>query len=204
MNLQMKIVALLAASAAQLQPQPSPHADAPQIGEVELAPLYDQPFACSEHPEGQLASLGDALGTDCMITGGITPAGGFSKMYRGDGSRNEDWYGLRANVRAPFDGIVKLVHINPATNIPGAMGGPPASAILFERADGLIVAYAHVQDVKVKVGDKVIPGQVIAVVGNNGMARNPHIHVGAAKDHKPLQIRWDLRAEGRIPSLLGD
>lgn len=180
------------AAAAPAQPQSQPPADgaveAP-IDEIVLAPPFDQPFACAEHPEGQLKSLGDALGTDCMITGGVTAAGGFSRMYRGDGARNEDWYGWRADVRAPFDGVVKVVHLNLKTNTPGTMGTPPASVIGFERVDGAVVAYAHVQDIKVKVGDRVTAGQVVATVGNNGMARNPHLHIGALKDHRPLQIR---------------
>jgi len=42
------------------------------IREVTLAPLFDEPFACTEHPLGQLTGTGDALGTDCMIVGGAT------------------------------------------------------------------------------------------------------------------------------------
>ena len=55
---------------------------------------------------------------------------------------------------------------------------------------------AHLVDFRVKAGDRVTAGQLIALDGNNGMARNPHVHVGAwrQKDNMPLQIRWDLRA----------
>jgi hypothetical protein len=44
---------------------------------VEIAPPFYQPFACIEHPEGQLSDPGDALGTDCFIveTTKITGAG---------------------------------------------------------------------------------------------------------------------------------
>ena len=189
-------VLLQAGQAANMDPS------AP-IGEVLLAPLYDQPFACTEHPEGQLASIGDALGTDCMIVGGRADHRGFSTMYRNDGSRNEDWYGWHAELHAPFDGVVKLIHINPVNNPPGTLGKPPASVILFERADGVTVLFAHIEDARVKAGDHVTAGQVVALVGNNGMARNPHTHVGAFKGREPLQIRWDLRAEGKVKSIAG-
>jgi len=53
----------------------------------------------------------------------------------------------------------------------------------------------------VRLGDRVSVGQVVALDGNNGSARNPHVHVGAYRGKTPLQIRWDLAAEGRIQTL---
>ena len=72
--------------------------------------------------------------------------------------------------------------------------------IQFRNADGVIVVFAHVTEIAVKVGDTVKAGQVVAKVGNNGVARAPHIHIGAYReaDAVPLQIRWDLRAMARI------
>lgn len=171
------------------------------IHQATIAPLFHQPFACSEHPAGQLHGLGDALGTDCMMVGGIEGDAGFERMYKGDGARNEDWVGWRAEIHAPFDGVVKFIHINPVTNTPGTMGPPPASMMMFERADGLDVVYAHIMDPRVKVGDHVTAGQVVAMDGNNGPARNPHVHVGAFKGREPLQIHWNLKAMGAVPAL---
>ena len=173
------------------------------IGQVEIAPLFYQPFACVDHPEGQLSDLGDALGTDCFVMGGFGKPSGFMKLYRNDGIRNDDWYGWHAEIHAPFDGIVKDIRINPITNVPGTMGKPPASYITFERGDGTIVVFAHVDDIRVKLGEHVVAGQVVALDGNNGTARGPHVHVGAYRGSIPLQIRWDLRIEGQIPSLRG-
>jgi hypothetical protein len=173
------------------------------IEQIEIAPLFYKPFACIDHPAGQPTDLGDALGTDCMIVGGFQPSSGFLRFYAGDGARNDEWYGWHADVHAPFDAVVTEVRTNPVTNIPGLMGKPPASYIAFRRADGAVVVYAHVDAIRVKVGDTVAMGQVVAIDGNNGTARMPHVHVGAYRAGKPLQIRWDLAAEGRIPTLLG-
>jgi Peptidase family M23 len=174
-----------------------------EIHEVTLAPLFYEPFACSEHPLGQLHGAGDALGTDCMIVGGAGDTGGFERMYRNDGRQNADWYGWHAEVHAPFDGVVKFIVLNPVANQPGTMGKPPASMIEFERADGVDVVYAHIAEPRVKVGEQVNAGEVIAIDSNNGVARNPHVHVGAYKGREPLQIRWDLRAMGDVPALKG-
>jgi hypothetical protein len=166
------------------------------IEQMVLGPIYRTNFACSEHPLGQLTYAGDALGTDCLITGGVTGEAGFSGFYKGDGSRNENWYGWGADVLAPVAGTIVGVFANPRLNQPGTMGRPPAAMIQIQTEDGVIVTLAHGQDFTVKLGDKVKAGQLLAHVGNNGVARSPHIHVGAYRlaDKVPLQIRWDLRA----------
>lgn len=183
--------ALPGASIAQAAAEPSLPIEA-----VTLHRLYDEYYACGDHREGELKSLGDALGTDCLIQGGLrdtaTVSQGFASPFRGDGRRNADWYGWNARVLAPFDGVVVKININPTVNKPGVLGKPPASFIVFEREDGMRVLFAHVQDLQVHEGDRITAGQFVARVGNNGFSRNPHIHVGAWKDGRPYQIRWDL------------
>lgn len=191
----MWLLALLLAvsdGTAAESPVPSPGI----IEQVQISPLFREPFMCAEHYEGEMEYPGDALGTDCVVTGGVDPRSpkGFSRTFRTDGSANEDWYGWGVEVLAPFDGEVVRVVANDEVNPPGRFGKPPAAILAFERDDGTIVLYAHVADVRVAVGDRVRAGQPVAVVGNNGISRNPHIHVGALRAGRPLQIRWDLRA----------
>lgn len=201
----MRFIALItAATAVTAQSQssiaPPPKAvvtDGP-IEQVMIGPVFAKPFSCTEHPEGQLEYAGDALGTDCLIVGGLKDGStGFSKTYRTNGATNVDWYGWHEDVLAPFDGVVDGVYVNGTTNVPGTMGRPPASMIRFRRADGTIVVYAHIADITVKAGDLVRQGEVVAKVGNNGMARNPHVHIGAYRGNTPYQIRWDLRILGK-------
>jgi hypothetical protein len=167
---------------------------------VLLGPLFEQIFACTDHAEGNVGALGDAFGTDCMIVGGLEQGDehAYLRFFREDGKRNEDWYGWHANVLAPFDGRVVGIMHNDVTNVPGTMGKSPPGGIVFLRDDGLVVVYGHLDNVQVKEGDHVKAGQVVAVDGNNGMARSPHVHVGAFRDTTPYQIRWDQRAEGRM------
>ena len=60
------------------------------------------------------------------------------------------------------------------------------------------VLYAHVADVTVAAGDRVSAGQPVARLGNNGISRLPHIHIDAYRGATALQVRWDLRAMGRV------
>lgn len=182
------LATLLAAQAAAL--------DGP-LPFVELSPVFAESYQCSEHRAGELDSLGDALGSDCLVAGGL-PDGklttsGYNALFRGDGARNEDWYSWRAEVRAGFDGTVAAVRENAIVNTPGTMTPGQAAAVVLARSDGTMVVYAHLQEIRVKRGDRVVAGQVIARVGNNGYSRNPHVHVGAWRNDAPLQIRWDLR-----------
>jgi len=196
---------LLFDQAAAAQPLPTP----PRLGippkaapvtgpieEITLGPIFRQPFMCGQHAMGELDYAGDALGSDCMVVGGVTGASGYMKPFRTDGKANEDWYGWHAEVTSPVSGTVLGVLEKPQANVPGTMGPPPAAQIRILTDDGIVIAMAHLVDFRVKAGDRVTAGQLIALDGNNGMARNPHVHVGAwrQKDNMPLQIRWDLRA----------
>jgi len=210
----MLLLALAALAKVAVAPSPSapppaarsfimPPKAAPVTGEIHqvlLGPLFRQPYSCTEHWAGQLPWAGDALGTDCMIGGGIEGEHGYMKPYRTDGKTNADWYGWHAEVLAPVDGTVIGVLAKDEENVPGTMGRPPAAMVQFRTDDGIIIFYAHVTDIRVKRGERVRRGQVVALDGNNGMARAPHIHVGAYVEAtaEPLQIRWDLRTMAEI------
>jgi len=167
----------------------------PQDIEAVLAhPPYKEAFVCSEHAFGQLPYLGDDLGQDCIIQRFVEVQGRlWARLHAGDGTRNEDWYGWNQEVLSPCSGTVMETRINTVTNSPGIPGKPPGTSITIRRDDGVCFLLAHLKDLKVKDKDRVSAGQVIGRVGNNGFARTPHIHIGAWKDKKALQIRWDQK-----------
>ncbi len=179
-----------------------PAREGPVIEDIMVAPIFHRSFSCSQHSSGQEDTTGDALGTDCAIEGDTNGAGaGFRRPFRTDGARNEDWYGWQADVYAPIGGKITYLRNNPVTNMPGTMGRDPASIIVITARDGTNVVLAHTDRPRVKVGSVVRAGDVIAQVGNNGFSRAPHIHIGAYRGTTPLQIRWDLRAMGKVPEL---
>ena len=162
-----------------------------EIEAVLVHPFMARPFVCREHFEGQLEYLFDALGTDCVISVN-------GREYRTDGKTNEDYYIWGREVLAPFDAVVTRVMQNEIINEPGVLGKSPPGLILFRRADSVDVMYAHLNSIRVAVGDTVRAGQPVASVSNNGMSRAPHVHIGARRGPHPLQIRWDLRAMGEL------
>lgn len=202
------------------QPSSRPQGVAPEspIDAVVIHPPVAAKIKCSEHPLGQEDHAGDALAQDCSVVRDIGGTrGNLPSFYSGEGLRNEDWFSWNEPLLAPFDGVVRGVHINRVTNEPGARGSGMASVILFERINAgddlpIQVGYVHVQDIRVEIGDTVTVGHMVGRIGNNGISDYPHIHIGAVRgdlldvmsgvgapeDVEPLQVRFDLAAMGRL------
>lgn len=211
--LSVRAAALMAVTLA------APSALAAQAAEIEAAlvhPPVAVRFQCSEHPLGAEDHVPDALGADCVVVRrDAGPDGTLTSLYRGDGTRNEDWHGWREPLLAPCDGVVTIVSLNPETTQPGRFGPGRSSAILFrcgpdDEPDPIQVALIHVREVEVEEGDRVEAGDVVARIGNNGSSFQPHVHIGAFRgelfsdDAVPLQIRIDLAAMGRLGTQTGE
>ena len=112
------------------------------------------------------------------------------KMYKGDGLKNEDWYGWGAPVTAPGAGTV----IRAVANLPDNAKGkrPPFSREQFvadpslmwgnhieiDHGNGEISMLAHLKNgsVTLKVGDVVKRGQKVGEMGFSGDAFLVHLH----------------------------
>lgn len=58
--------------------------------------------------------------------------------------------------------------------------------VLIRHANGWISAYAHLEDVSVKQGEAISPGEVIAKVGNSGGVNEPQLHFELRRGKKPV------------------
>ncbi len=56
----------------------------------------------------------------------------------------------------------------------------------IDHGQGLKTLYAHCESIKVKKGQSVRKGQVIAAVGTTGLSSGPHCHYEVHKDGKPV------------------
>lgn len=57
---------------------------------------------------------------------------------------------------------------------------------IIEHSNGLTTLYAHNRDLRVKTGQQVRDGQVIATVGESGRTTGPHLHFEVRKDGVPV------------------
>lgn len=165
--------------------------------QIVLGPIYKEQYFCSEHTATSW-NLGDSLGADCIISSAW--GHGYPKFYRTDGKKNEDWYGWHADVLSPIDGKVVGTFVNHVENTPGTFGKGQASAIQLLTPQNQIVILVHVTNIKVVVGEAIKKGQVIAQVGNSGIADAPHTHIGAydVGSSLPLQVRWDQAEQAKL------
>ena len=136
------------------------------------------------------------------------------KLFEGDGSAPEQWFGFGAEVYAVADGTVVAVEegrpeevpMQPVANVhqPRDFGG---NFVTLEIAPGVYAFYAHLQpgSVTVGVGDRVPTGQVLGLLGNTGNTTGPHLHFALLDAPDPLTgnslpmafDRWTL--EGVVP-----
>lgn len=58
--------------------------------------------------------------------------------------------------------------------------------VIIEHAHGLVTVYAHNRDLRVRTGQQIREGQVIATVGESGKTSGPHLHFEVRQDGAPV------------------
>ncbi len=69
-------------------------------------------------------------------------------------------------IRAAADGIVMLAEVS----------GGYGNLVKIDHGSGLETRYGHTSKILVKAGDRVVKGQVVALVGSTGRSTGPHLH----------------------------
>jgi hypothetical protein len=100
--------------------------------------------------------------------------------YKNDGKANEDYFGYGKEVLAPANGTVVEAIDGIRENPPGSRNpyAPIGNAIIIQHSNReySVLAFLKQGSIRVRVGDKVTRGQVIAQCGGSGSATEPVIH----------------------------
>jgi lipoprotein NlpD len=95
--------------------------------------------------------------------------------------------------RSPHDGIDLAAPAGTPVRTAGEgsvlFAGPEQGyglLVIVEHAHGLVTVYAHNRDLRVKTGQPVRDGQVIATVGESGKTSGPHLHFEVRQDGAPV------------------
>ncbi|MEM6851086.1 MAG: peptidoglycan DD-metalloendopeptidase family protein [Pseudomonadota bacterium] len=97
-----------------------------------------------------------------------------------DGRRN-DGVNLAAPAGAPVRAAAAGEVLYQGTEIEGF-----GNLILIKHGDGWVTTYAHVEDVRVREGETVAQGDVIASVGSTGSVSSPQLHFELRRDLKSV------------------
>jgi len=106
--------------------------------------------------------------------------------HHGDPLKNESYYAYGTPLMAVADGVIAATKDSIPQNVPGAssravpitMTTVGGNYVAIDIGHGRYALYAHVQpgSLRVKVGDRVKRGQVVALLGNSGNSTEPHVH----------------------------
>jgi len=105
--------------------------------------------------------------------------------------------------REPHDGIDLAAPAGTPVRTAGEgvvlFAGPQSGyglIVLVGHEKGLVTVYAHSRDLRVRTGQTVRPGQVIATVGESGKTSGPHLHFEVRVEGEPVD---PLRFLGPVP-----
>jgi murein DD-endopeptidase len=141
--------------------------------------------------------------------------GADGKPYSGDIHNNASYHAYNLEIHAVADGKIVEVKDGLAENIPnsGKIAIPitdetvPGNHIIEDLGSGHFAAYAHLRPgtIKVKAGEVVHAGDVIARLGNSGNSTEPHLHFQICdapsflkSDGLPFAINQFIRQDHRL------
>jgi len=111
------------------------------------------------------------------------------RAHDGGGKRLQDWYGFGADVLAVADGVVvRAVDSFPDNRVMGTATNP--NTVIVEHAEAEFSEYVHLQrgSLRVRAGDRVHRGDVLARCGNSG-SQTPHLHWALLSSVDPIRTR---------------
>lgn len=118
------------------------------------------------------------------------------RLFHGDAKSNANYYGYGAEVLAVADarvsdlkdGFPDNVGSNERSGRTITIDNATGNYVILDLGRGRFALYAHLQpgSLRVKLGDKVSVGQVLARVGNSGNSDAPHLHFHLMNANSPL------------------
>jgi hypothetical protein len=75
------------------------------------------------------------------------------------------------------------------------------NAVFIDHGNGLVTMYFHLSQIAVEVGQHILKGHTLGVVGSTGRSTGPHLFFGIRWHDARVDPRFLLEAPGKIPSV---
>jgi murein DD-endopeptidase MepM/ murein hydrolase activator NlpD len=114
---------------------------------------------------------------------------GAGRAFVRAGKRTRDWYGFGAEVLATADGVVvRAVDRFRDNRVMGK--ATDVNTLIVKHARAEYSEYVHLQrgSLRVRMGERVVRGQVLARCGNSG-SETPHLHWALLSSIDPIRTR---------------
>ncbi len=120
------------------------------------------------------------------------------------------------NRKDPFFGTLALhtgtdFHFSPGEKIKATAPGKVVSAgwtggygnmVEIDHGDGISTRYGHMEQVLVKVGDKVDQGGVVGLAGSTGRSTGTHLHYEVRENGRPVDPMYFINAGTKLASYI--
>ncbi len=153
------------------------------------------------------------------------------KFVHGDRANNANWYPYGAEVLAVANAVVAdvkdgipeneggtnkwNVSLTLGTNKAVSLEAAAGNYVMLDLGKSNFAVYAHLQpkSIRVRVGEKVRRGQVLALLGNSGDSHSPHLHFHVANDNslfdaegvpyvfESFEVQGVVSIQGVVPAL---
>ncbi len=118
------------------------------------------------------------------------------RLFHGDSKSNANFYGYGAEVLAVADarvsdlrdGIPDNTGSNERSERHITVDNAVGNYVILDLGHGHFAVYAHLQpgSLRIKIGDNVRAGQVLALLGNSGNSDGPHLHFHLVSANSPM------------------
>jgi murein DD-endopeptidase MepM/ murein hydrolase activator NlpD len=136
---------------------------------------------------------GSGRGLVAPVDGRISSRYGF----RSDPLTGQRRFHEGLDIAAPAGSPIRS--ISPGLVVHAGVLGDYGLSVKVRQNDGTLVIYGHCENVEVKAGYRVEPGQVLGQVGATGRATGPHLHLevrAGGRSRNPEQVLANRAASG--------
>lgn len=153
----------------------------------ELVNGYSPEKSCGRKENGAIVSGNQSVGM-CLPLRSITVTSPYGR--RPDPLTGKRSFHSGLDLRASFEPVFSML---PGTVLKTGSDSRSGKYVVLKHG-GITVSYCHLSAIRVRPGQRVTAGQVIAISGNSGRSTGPHLHLTVKTNGRTIDPAVLIRA----------